>query len=69
MRAARARLSYWFAKSLYVLTRGAQSEGKPLTHWNACLGIWPILIESPLRFFGIQMVVGIVCLFILLIFG
>ena len=36
-------------------------------HWNPCLGIPPIVIESPLLFFGIQIAVGLVCLVILLI--
>ena len=29
---------------------------------NVCLGIPPILIDSPLRFFGIQIIIGFVVL-------
>ena len=36
---------------------------------NPCLGIPPIVIESPLRYFGIQMLVGMVCIVGLLLFG
>jgi hypothetical protein len=36
-------------------------------YWNLCLGMPPIVLESPLLFFGIQIAVGLVCLAVLLI--
>ena len=36
---------------------------------NPCLGTPPIVIEWPLRYFGIQMLVGLACMLGLLLFG
>ena len=36
---------------------------------NLCLGLPPILIGSPRRYFGIQMLLGLACVLILLLFG
>jgi hypothetical protein len=36
-------------------------------YWNPCLGIPPIVLESPLLFFGIQIAAGLVALLVLLI--
>lgn len=36
-------------------------------YWSPCLGMPPIVLESPLLFFGIQIAVGLICLAVLLI--
>jgi hypothetical protein len=36
----------------------APSKASLLIYCNPCLGIPPIVIESPLQYFGMQMIVG-----------
>jgi hypothetical protein len=69
MKAARETTTQWFAKSQHVEARGAESGVEPFVYWNPCLGIPAITIESPRRYFGIQLMVGIACLLVLLMFG
>ena len=47
----------------------APSQDPMFVYCNPCLGIPPIVIESPLRYFGVQMLVGLACLLGLLLFG
>ena len=47
----------------------APSQEPLFVYCNPCLGIPPIVIESPLRYFGIQMLVGVACIVGLLLFG
>ena len=47
----------------------APSQEPLFVYWNPCLGIPPTVIESPLRYFGIQMLVGVACVVSLLLFG
>ena len=36
-------------------------------YYNPCLGVPPIAIETPLRFFGVQAFVGVCCLLALFV--
>jgi hypothetical protein len=47
----------------------APSQGAMFVYCNPCQGIPPIVIESPLRYFGVQMLAGLACLLGLLLFG
>ncbi len=47
----------------------ASSQDSRLVYCNPCLGNPPIVIGSPLRYFGVQMLVGLACVLILLLFG
>ena len=49
--------------------RTAPSQKPLFIYCNPCLGIPPIVIELPLRYFGIQMLVGVACIVGLLLFG
>jgi hypothetical protein len=44
------------------------SESQGVVYCNPCLGIPPILIESPARYLGVQMVAGVSSLLALLVF-
>ena len=50
-------------------TPTAPSQDPMLVYCNPCFGIPPIVIASPLRYFGIQMLVGLACILGLLLFG
>ena len=47
----------------------AQSQAPLLIFCNPCLGVPPIVIEAPLQYFGVQMVVGIAGIVGLLLWG
>ena len=47
---------------------GPSREPRPL-NCNPCLGIPPIEIESALRYFGVQMLLGLASSLILVLFG
>ena len=47
----------------------APSQDSLLIYCNPCLGIPPIVIESPLRYFGTQMLVGVAGIVGLLLWG
>lgn len=50
-------------------TLTAPAQDAMFVYCNPCLGIPPIVIESPLRYFGIQMLAGLACVLSLLLFG
>lgn len=51
------------------VTLTASSQDPMLVYCNPCLGVPPIVIASPLHYFGVQMLVGLTCILSLMLFG
>jgi hypothetical protein len=47
----------------------APSQDTLLIYCSPCLGIPPIVIESPLQFFGTQMLLGVAGIVVLVLWG